>query len=102
MRFVGDHLDSLEWDVDELDKRLDKFSNMAVDMAARICHLQFQSKSNREKVRQFIIKYQDRLIYATDSEISETSKPEEVKKHVHETWLADWKYFLKDDMMPLK
>ncbi len=102
MRFVGAHLGSLEWDVDELAKRLDKFPNMAVDMAARICHLQFQSKSNREKVRQFIIKYQDRLIYATDSEISETSNPVEVKNHVHETWLADWKYFVTEEMMTVK
>ena len=99
MRFVGAHLGSLEWDVDELAKRLDKFPNMAVDMAARICHLQYQSLSNREKVRQFMIKYQDRLIYATDSDISETSNPEEVKKQVHETWLADWKYFVTDEMM---
>jgi len=99
MRFVGAHLGSLEWDVDELAKRLDKFPNMAVDMAARICHLQFQSQSNREKVRQFLIKYQDRIIYATDSEISETSNPEDVKKQVHETWLADWKYFVTDEMM---
>ena len=60
MRFVGAHLGSLEWDVDELAKRLDKFPNMAVDMAARISHLQHQTKLNREKVREFLIRYQDR------------------------------------------
>jgi len=97
MRFVGAHLGSLEWDVDELAKRLDKFPNMAVDMAARICHLQYQSQRSREKVRQFLIKYQDRIIYATDSEISEASNPEEVRKHVHETWINDWKYFVTDE-----
>ena len=102
MRFVGAHLGSLEWDVDELAKRLDKFPNMAVDMAARICHLQYQSQRSREKIRQFLIKYQDRIIYATDSEISETSIPEEVRKHVHETWVNDWKYFVTDEMMSVK
>ena len=60
--FIGCHLGSLEWNVDELAKRFDRFPNMAVDMAARICHLQYQSARDRDKVRDFIIKYQDRLI----------------------------------------
>ena len=55
LRFVGAHLGSLEWNVDELAKRLDKFPNMAVDMAARISHLQFQSAKNWQKVHDFII-----------------------------------------------
>ncbi len=58
MRFVGAHLGSLEWDVDELAKRLDRFPNMAVDVAARVPHIQFQSKANREKVRDFHDKVQ--------------------------------------------
>jgi hypothetical protein len=102
MRFVGAHLGSLEWDVDELAKRLDKFPNMAVDMAARIAHLQYQSQSDREKIRTFLIKYQDRLTYGSDSEISNTSNAEESKKQLHETWLADWKYFVTDEMMTTK
>ena len=96
MRFVGAHLGSLEWDVDELAKRLDKFPNMAVDLAARIPHLQHQTKLNREKVRDFVIKYQDRLIYATDSGISPDSNPENEKKDLHTTWVNDWKYFVTD------
>lgn len=96
MRFVGAHLGSLEWDVDELAKRLDKFPNMAVDMAARIPHLQHQTKLNREKVREFFIKYKDRLIYATDSGISENAVAENEKKDQHNTWLSDWKYFATD------
>ena len=66
LQFVGAHLGSLEWSVDELAKRLDRFPNMAVDMAARIPHLQVQSVKNWQKVHDFMIKYQDRLIYATD------------------------------------
>ena len=99
MRFVGAHLGSLEWDVDELAKRLDKFSNMAVDMAARIGHLQFQTIKDREKIRNFFIKYQDRLIYATDSGISSESDPESSKKNLHKRWLADWKYFVTDETL---
>jgi hypothetical protein len=99
LRFVGAHLGSLEWDVDELAKRLDKFPNMAVDMAARIPHLQHQTKLDREKVRQFLIKYQDRIIYATDSGISSDSNVENEKNSLHETWLNDWKYFVTDETL---
>lgn len=99
MRFVGAHLGSLEWDVDELAKRLDRFPNMAVDVAARVPHLQYQSQINREKVRQFLIKYKDRIIYATDEGISEKSNPEEAKNELHNHWMRDWKYFATDEMM---
>jgi hypothetical protein len=99
MRFVGAHLGSLEWDVDELAKRLDKFPNMAVDMAARISHLQHQTVLDREKVRRFILKYQDRLTYGSDSGISDTTHLHQQKKNLHETWLAHWKYFVTNEVM---
>ncbi len=99
MRFVGAHLGSLEWDVDELAKRLDKFPNMAVDVAARVPHLQYQSQTNREKIRNFMIKYADRLIYATDGGISVSSDPSSEKQQLHDAWLADWRYFATDDEM---
>ncbi len=99
MRFVGAHLGSLEWDVDELARRLDKFPNMAVDLAARIPHLQYQTIQDREKIRNFFIRYQHRLIYASDSEMDAESDVEKVKKQVHEKWVADWKYFVTDEAM---
>jgi len=66
LTFIGCHLGSLEWNVDSLAIRLDRYPKMAVDMAARICHLQYQSSKDRERVRNFCIKYQDRLLYGTD------------------------------------
>lgn len=93
LRFVGAHLGSLEWSVDELAKRLDEFPNMAVDMAARICHLQYQASKNWQKVHDFIIKYQDRLIYATDLVTDITADAAALKAHVHNTWLSDWAFF---------
>ncbi len=101
LRFVGAHLGSLEYDTDSLATRLDKFPNIAVDMAARVAHLQYQSQKDRKKVRDFIIKYQDRLIYGSDSEISNSSNPEETRKQVHSRWLADWKYFVTDQTMTI-
>jgi predicted TIM-barrel fold metal-dependent hydrolase len=96
MRFVGAHLGSLEYDVDSLAKRLDRFPNMAVDMAARVGHLQYQSKTNREKVRNFILKYQDRLIYGSDFTMRPTTSPEEAMANLHHHWLNDWKYLTTD------
>ncbi|HPK70819.1 MAG TPA: amidohydrolase family protein [Vicinamibacterales bacterium] len=63
LKVIGCHLASLEYDVDEVARRLDKHPNLAVDLAARIVHLQIQP---REKVRAFILKYQDRILYGTD------------------------------------
>ncbi|MEX2396046.1 MAG: amidohydrolase family protein, partial [Balneolales bacterium] len=60
LRFVGAHLASLEWDVDEVAKRLDKFPNLAVDLAERICHLQYQAVTDHQKVLDFMVNYQDR------------------------------------------
>lgn len=99
LRFVGAHLGSLEWSVDELAKRLDRFPNMAVDMAARIPHLQFQSQRNRNQVRNFIIEYADRLIYATDGGIDPTDDPDRSRRALHEAWLRDWRYFVTDEKM---
>lgn len=100
MRFVGAHLGSLEWSVDELAKRLDKYPNMAVDMAERICHLQYQSQKNKQKVRDFMIKYQDRLLYGTDKWIDTTiTNTDSLKAATHNTWLKDWQYFVTDDTM---
>jgi hypothetical protein len=97
--FIGCHLGSLEWNVDELAKRLDKFPNMAVDMAARICHLEYQSAKDREKVRKFCIKYQDRLLYGTDLSSNDNSDGNKLSGWIHETWFDDWKYFATNDEM---
>ena len=99
LSFIGAHLGSLEWNVDELAKRLDKFPSMSVDMAARITHLQYQATKDRQKVYDFCVKYQDRLIYATDQTINATTSMESFNKRAHETWLTDWKFFATDEKM---
>ncbi len=99
IRFVGAHLGSLEWSVDELAKRLDKFPNMAVDMAERISHFQYQAVTDWKKVHDFFIKYQDRLIYATDEGVYHKSNPAEVSRVAHENWLRHWKFFTSGEKM---
>ena len=102
LKFIGSHLGSLEWNVDELAKRLDKYPNMAVDLAARICHLQYQSAKDRNRVRDFCIKYQDRLLYGTDQSDNGTNDREKLSKRIHEIWLDDWNYFTSKDEMTSK
>ena len=97
--FIGCHLGSLEWNIDELAKRLDKFPNMAVDLAERICHLQYQSLTDYERIRNFCIRYQDRIIYGTDLEDDGTRNEEDLDRRINETWKDDWKYFTTKDKM---
>jgi predicted TIM-barrel fold metal-dependent hydrolase len=95
LKMVGAHLGSLEWDVDEIAERLDRYPNFAVDLAARVCHLQVQ---DREKVREFLIQYQDRILYATDFGITE-SNFENRRNWLENEWQSDWTYFATDSLM---
>ncbi|MEK6480914.1 amidohydrolase family protein [Catalinimonas sp. 4WD22] len=99
LTFIGAHMGSLEWSVDELSKRLDQFPNMSVDMAARMGQMFYQTQENREKVRDFFIKYQDRLLYATDMGDEGEESKEELQQSMHHTWLRDWQYFTTEDSL---
>lgn len=96
--FIGCHLASLEWNVDTLSEWLDKYPNAAVDMAARMGQLFYQTRENHDKVRDFFIKYQDRLLYGTDI-IDRGGDAELFQKRIHETWLHDWEYLITDNTM---
>lgn len=97
--FVGAHLGSLEWSVDELAKRLDRFPNMAVETAARMGQVFHQTSSEREKVREFFIKYQDRILYGTDMGASGDESAENLATGVRETWMRDWRFLVTDDTL---
>ena len=99
LKFIGAHLGSMEWEVDEIAKRLDKFPNLYMEPAERFGQLQYQSIQNWQKVHDFFIKYQDRIMYGTDLEDNKTMAPEEIKKHAHEIWLRDWRYLTTADSL---
>ncbi|MCP4263462.1 MAG: amidohydrolase family protein [Planctomycetes bacterium] len=63
LKVIGCHLGSLEIDVDEIAKRLDRYPNFAVGIDGRTRYFMAQA---RDKVRKFFIKYQDRILYGTD------------------------------------
>ncbi|MDR8392132.1 amidohydrolase [Aliifodinibius sp. S!AR15-10] len=99
LRFVGAHLASLEWSVDRIADWLDRFPNAAVDLAERVCHLQYQAVRNWEKVHNFLVAYQDRIIYGTDIIDDRGNPPEEIKKKIKEKWHMHWKFFSDRDTM---
>ncbi|MEP7186786.1 MAG: amidohydrolase family protein [Rhodanobacter sp.] len=92
LRFVGAHLASLEYDVDRIAAFLDRFPNANVDMAARMSQVQYQSVRDREKVRDFFIRYQDRLLYGTDLTFSPDAVHAQFRREAHAVWLSDWRY----------
>jgi len=99
MTFVGAHMASIEWNVDTLAAWLDTYPTATIDVAARMGQVFFQTISEREKVRDFFIKYQDRIMYATDMADRLNRNPSEQAETMHETWMRDWKYFVSDEEM---
>lgn len=102
--YTGAHLASLEWSIDEVAKRLDDFPNMKVDLAARMFHIQRQSEQDREHVRSFFIKYQERIVYGTDLEVrgAEGKDPAEVIDNLKNVWIAHWNYLATDSADDIK
>jgi predicted TIM-barrel fold metal-dependent hydrolase len=97
LRVVGCHLGSMEHDVDEIAKRLDQFPNFAVDTAARVPSLKGQ---DREKVRAFLIRYQDRVLWGTDQGELTWTNPAASLQRWERAYANDWKYFAEDLALP--
>jgi predicted TIM-barrel fold metal-dependent hydrolase len=52
-----------------------------------------------KKVRDFCIKYQDRLLYGTDLSDNDSGDKAALQKRMHETWTSDWKFFVTGGKM---
>jgi len=97
LNFIGAHLGSSEYSIDEMSKRLDKYPNLMFDMAERICHLQHQSISNHKAVYDFLIKYQDRLMYGSDMVFTDTKDTQKQINEVKNRWINQWRFLTQDD-----
>ncbi len=98
--FSGAHLASLEWSTDELANRFESYPGLKADLSARIGHLQYQSLTDHERVRDFLIRYQDRIIYGSDMSVSEQSTNyNSVTTGLYRRWLDDWAYLATDSMI---
>jgi amidohydrolase family protein len=89
LRVVGVHLGSMERSLQDIAKRLDRYPNFAIDTAARMEYLMLMP---REQVRNFLIKYQDRVLYGTDLDVLATAKVSEVLEDWQSTYARDYKF----------
>jgi predicted TIM-barrel fold metal-dependent hydrolase len=92
LRFDSVHLASLEWDVDKVAQFLDRFPGANVDMAARLVHLEYQASKDPGKVRRFLIRYQDRVLYGSDDAYGPGDDDPRAVAEVHAGWVADWRF----------
>ena len=86
---VAAHLASLERSVDEVAKRLDAYPNLYVETAARFNDLAMQPS---EKVRDFMVRYQDRVMYGTDFGESDFSR-----ERLDHGYMQHWSYLAGGD-----
>lgn len=92
LRFVGAHMASLEWSVDEASTFLDAHPNAVIELAARMAQIQYQSVRDYAKVRAFFVKYQDRILYGTDLTLNPGEDAQAFRAAAHDYWRSDWTY----------
>jgi predicted TIM-barrel fold metal-dependent hydrolase len=89
LRMVGVHLGSMERDLDNIARHLDKYPNFAIDTAARMDYLMLMPP---EKVTAFLIKYQDRVLYGTDLDLHADAEVADALTEWRSTYARDWKF----------
>jgi predicted TIM-barrel fold metal-dependent hydrolase len=98
LRMVGVHLGSMEKDLDGIASRFDRYPNFAIDTAARMEHLMITPP---EKVKAFLIKYQDRVLYGTDLDMTADANVNETVNSWRAVYARDWRYFATDESFEL-
>lgn len=98
LKFIGLHLASHEWSVKKVADWLDNFPNAAVDLAERVCHLQYQCINNHQKVKAFVEAYQDRIIYGSDQIDDGLMKADEIQKLIRSKWTGEFNFFASGDV----
>jgi predicted TIM-barrel fold metal-dependent hydrolase len=101
---VGAHHGSMSHDVGLIGETLDKYPNFNVEPAARFADLALQ---NSDSVRNYYVKYQDRILYGTDygtsgdeQDMTEVEKVGE-KKRLAQRMDAHWKYLSTFDTVEI-
>jgi len=100
--FVGAHIGSLEWNLEEVAKRFDAYPNFYVDLSARMVYLQLHATNDRGKVKSFLTAYQDRILYGSDTGLTQTNpdRREDQFKDLKDKWLQQWQFIATNDIIP--
>jgi len=99
LRVVGVHLGSMERSLDEIARHLDQYPNFAIDTAGRMEYLMLMP---REQLRNFLIKYQDRILYGTDLDLLATANIAETVSEWQATYARDWEFLATGDSMKME
>ncbi len=94
LRMVGVHLGSMEKNLDDIGAHFDRYPNFAVDTAARMEYLMIAPTA---KVRSFLIRYQDRVLYGTDLDLVATANVQESLEEWQSTYARDWEFLATDE-----
>jgi predicted TIM-barrel fold metal-dependent hydrolase len=99
LRMVGVHLGSMERNLDNIASHLDKYPNFAIDTAARMEYLMLMPP---EKVRAFLIKYQDRVLYGTDLDLHADADVADALTEWQSRYARDWKFLATGETLTVK
>jgi hypothetical protein len=94
LKVVGAHFGSTKENLDQLSRRLEKYPNFAVDTSSRMEYLMMQP---REKVIAFLLKFQDRILYGSDTWLRAADDPAEVVAKLGSRYAVDWRYLSTND-----
>jgi predicted TIM-barrel fold metal-dependent hydrolase len=102
LRVVGAHLGSLEYSLEEVARRFDRYPNFAVDISARLVNLFQHAPAD---VRRLFERHPDRMIFGTDVVITERPSQMAAPEHdaaiqsLRDTYQAYWAYFESDEVV---
>ncbi len=105
LTIVGAHIGSMSHDVGLVAERLEKYPNFNVETAARFGDLAGQDS---DKVRDFFIKYQDRVLFGTDYANSRPQRdrtPEELigeQDRLDRNYALRWQYTTTLDSLTIR
>lgn len=94
LRVIGVHLGSVKEGLPQIAQRLDEHPNMAIDTAGRVDSLMAMPQ---DQVRAFLLKYQDRILYATDNAFRQNDHAARATVLWESRYAVDWRYFSSGD-----
>ncbi len=100
LKIVGAHLGSMEFDVDEIITRLERYPNFAVELGGRTRYFMWQA---RGKVQDFFLRYQDRIMYGIDrgsSAVMTYEEKVETRKEMDYRTNLFFRYYATSDEIP--
>ncbi len=105
LRVVGAHLGCMEDELERLAVCLDRYPNFAVDTSARLLEM---ARQDRREVREFILQYQDRILFGTDvimqrrpSRLNEADRETAIQSLEH-NYRQHFAYFERDGAVTVK